>query len=95
MKWAVSEGYRTDSPAGGAISAALPYNNAQFTHRQALPHPQVGAAVAKVRRSDAHRGTVLSFDFLVLTAARSAEVRGATWDETDLEPRSGRSPPSA
>ena len=27
---------------------------------------------------------MLSFEFLVLTAARSAEVRGATWDEIDL-----------
>ena len=85
MKWAVAQGHRADNPAGDAISAALPNNNAQVTHRAALPHPQVGAAVAKVRRSDAYRGAVLSFEFLVLTAARSAEVRGATWDEIDLE----------
>ena len=85
MKWAVAQGYRTDNPAGDAISAALPNNNAQVTHRAALPHAQVGAAIAKVRRSDAYRGAVLSFEFLVLTAARSAEVRGATWDEIDLE----------
>ena len=80
MKWAVAQGYRTDNPAGDAISAALPNNNAKITHRQALPHAQVGAAVAKVRRSGAYRGAVLSFELLVLTAARSAEVRGATWD---------------
>ena len=85
MKWAVAQGYRTDSPAGDAISAALPNNNAQVTHRAALPHAQVGAAVAKVQRSGAYRGAVLSFEFLVLTAARSAEVRGVTWDEIDLE----------
>ena len=76
MKWAVAQGHRADNPAGDAISAALPNNNAQVTHRAALPHPQVGAAVAKVRRSGAYRGAVLSFEFLVLTAARSAEVRG-------------------
>ncbi len=85
MKWAVAQGYRTDNPAGEAISAALPNNHAQVTHRAALPHSQVGAAVAKVRRSNAYRGAVLSFEFLVLTAARSAEVRGAIWDEIDLE----------
>ena len=73
------------NPAGDAISAALPNNNTQVTHRAALPHPQVGAAVAKVRRSGAYSGAVLSFEFLVLTAARSAEVRGATWDEIDVE----------
>ena len=85
MKWAVAQGHRADNPADDAISAALPNNNAQVTHRAALPHPQVGAAVAKVRRSGAYRGAALSFEFLVLTAARSAEVRGATWDEIDLE----------
>ena len=85
MKWAVAQGYRTDNPAGDAISAALPNNTTQITHRQALPYSQVGAAVEKVRHSGAYRGAVLSFEFLVLTAARSAEVRGATWDEIDLE----------
>ncbi|MDE0344140.1 MAG: site-specific integrase [Deltaproteobacteria bacterium] len=85
MKWAVAQGYRTDNPAGAAISAALPNNKVQITHRAALPHAQVGAAVAKVRRSNKYRGAVLSFEFLVLTACRSAEVRGATWDEIDLE----------
>ena len=82
---AVAQGHRTDNPAGDTISAALPNNNAQVTHRAALPQAEVGAAVAKVRRSGAYRGAVLSFEFLVLTAARSAEVRGATWDEIDVE----------
>ena len=85
MKWAVAQGHRADNPASDAISAALPNNNAQVTHRAALPHPQVGAAIAKVGRSGAYRGAVLSFEFLVLTAARSAEVRGATWDEIDID----------
>ena len=85
MKWAVAQGHRTDNPAGDALTAALPNNNAQVTHWAALPHEQVGAALAKVRRSGAYRGVALSFEFLVLTAARSAEVRGATWDEIDLE----------
>ena len=37
MKRAVGQGHRTDNPADDAISAALPNNNAQVTHRQALP----------------------------------------------------------
>ena len=85
MKWAVAQGYRSDNPAGEAISAALPNNHKEVTHRRALPHAQVGAAIAKVRGSTKYRGAVLSFEFLVLTACRSAEVRGATWDEIDLK----------
>ena len=45
----------------------------------------MGSAVAKVRRSGTYRGAVPSFEFLVLTAARSAEVRGTAWEEIDLE----------
>ena len=33
MKWTVAQGHRTDNPAGDAISAALPNNNAQRVHR--------------------------------------------------------------
>ena len=74
MKWAVAQGYRTGNPAGDAISAALPNNNAQVTHRAALPHAQVGAAVAKVRRSGAYRGAVLSFERRVVEYVHSLPV---------------------
>ena len=46
-------------------------------------HAEVGAALARVRGSGAYPGTVLSFEFLVLTAARSGEVRNARWTEID------------
>ena len=38
-----------------------------------------------MRESGAYRGLVLSFEFLVLTAARSGEVRGARWSEIDRD----------
>ena len=40
-----------------------------------------------VRRSNALTSTKLAFEFLVLTAARSGEVRLMTWDEIELEGR--------
>ncbi|MCY3603361.1 MAG: tyrosine-type recombinase/integrase [Chloroflexi bacterium] len=83
MKWAVAQGYREDNPAGDAISAALPKNSARRQHQRALPHSQVAEAVQRVRASKAHRATALAFEFLVLTACRSGEVRGARWDEVD------------
>ncbi|MDE0036641.1 MAG: tyrosine-type recombinase/integrase [Gammaproteobacteria bacterium] len=83
MKWAVAQGYREDNPAGDAISAALPKNSLRRQHRRALPHAQVAAALERVRASKAHRATALAFEFLVLTACRSGEVRGARWDEVD------------
>ena len=74
MRWAIAQGYRSDNPAGDAITAAL-------------PHGEVAAAIAAVQRSDAWMGTKLAFEFLVLTAARSGESWLATWDEVDLVAR--------
>ena len=51
-------------------------------HMRALPHGEVTATVETVQTSDSAAPAVrLAFEFLVLTAARSAEVRLATWDE--------------
>ena len=85
MQWAVAKGYREDNPAGDAIGAALPKNGGKRKHFQALPHGKVAAALAAVEASGAWLGTKLAFRFLVLTAARSGEVRNARWDEIDLE----------
>ena len=87
MKWAIAEGHRDDNPAGEAIGAALPKNSVIRTHQRALPFNEVAAAIKKVRNSGAYRATVLAFEFLVLTAARSGEVRCATWDEVDFDKR--------
>ena len=86
MKWAIAEGHRSDNPAGDAVVAALPKQNGGKKHHRALPHGRVGGAVARVREACGVYPTVrLAFEFLVLTAARSAEVRGAVWSEIDLE----------
>ena len=75
MKWAVAQGYRDDNPAGEAISAALPKAAVRKQHMRALPHAEVGTALARVKGSGAWRGTLLAFEFLVLTAARSGDRR--------------------
>ncbi len=87
MRWAIAQGYRSDNPAGDAVTAALPKRPVLVQHRAALPHGEVAAAVAAVQRSAAWVGAKLAFEFLVLTAARSGEARGATWDEVDLVAR--------
>ena len=84
MRWAIAQGYRADNPAGDAITAALPANTGRRRHHRALPHTDVGASITIIRASAAYPTTVLAFEFLVLTACRSGEVRGALWDEIDL-----------
>ena len=85
MRWAIVQGHRADNPAGDAITAALPRNGRQPQHFKALPHGEVAAALATVRESSYAAAVRLSLEFLVLTAARSGEVRGARWDEIDVE----------
>ena len=84
-KWAVAMGYRPDNPAGDALGQALGRQQAVVQHMRALPHGAVADALATVRASQAAVTTKRAFEFLVVTAARSGEVRLATWDEMDLD----------
>ena len=84
MKWAVAMGYRQDNPAGDALGQALGRQQVVVQHMRALPHGAVADALATVRASQAAITTKDAFEFLVVTATRSGEVRLATWDEMDL-----------
>ena len=75
FRWSIAQGYRTDDPAGTALDAALPRNGGKAQHYAALPHGEVAAAIAAVRKSGAWPGTKAAFEFLVLTACRSGDVR--------------------
>ena len=86
FKLVVAEGHRADNPVDAA-HAALPNRRGDAQrkrHHAAVPHGEVAAALAAVDASSAWTGAKLALRFLVLTAARSGEVRGATWDEIDL-----------
>ena len=85
MKWAIAQGYRPDNPAGDAIGAALPKNEKrQQNHHKAVPYVEVGATIDSVRAGASSAFTKLAIEFLILTAARSGEVRKAQWSEIDL-----------
>ena len=85
MKWAVAQGYRTDNPAGDALSAALPRNATAPRHFRALPFSEVSAALQKVCESQIYPARALCFEFLALCAVRSGECRHARWEEIDVE----------
>ncbi len=87
MKAAIAAGHRPDNPAGDALTSALPRGGQVQKHQRALPHDQVARALATVRASNAHLSTKLAFEFLVVTAARSGEVRLMVWREVDLDTR--------
>ena len=83
LEWAIAMDMRNDNPCDRVVPVLGPQNDI-VTHRQALPHKDVAAAIETVRDSGSAQPAVrLAFEFLVLTAARSGEVRLATWDEID------------
>ena len=85
MRWAVAQGYRADNPAGDTIAAALPKVGETRRHFRALHHTEAGDAIRAVMGSQASLSVRLAFEFLVLTAARSGEVRSASWSEFDMD----------
>ena len=73
------------NPAGEVIDAALPKTPAVKAHFRALPYQDVPDTLEKIEASTASLASRLCFRFLVLTAARSGEARGARWSEIDLD----------
>jgi integrase len=83
---AIVLGHRTENPArwkGGLAALLPPRKRLTKGHHAAMPYRELPAFVAALRRRDAVAARML--EFLILTAARSGEVRGATWDEVDLD----------
>ena len=84
FKWAQAHGFTENNPAGEMIDGALPKQRAVKEHFRALPYQDVAGALETIERSGITTAK-LALRFLVLTAARSGEVRAATWDQIDLE----------
>ncbi len=85
MRWAITKGYRTDDPASKAVAASLPKHNGPQKHLAALPHAEVAEVLREIRESRSWLGIRLMIEFTILTAARSGEVRLATWAEVEVE----------
>lgn len=88
LAWATVAGYRSgDNPARwkGHLDAVLPKPSkvAKVKNHRALPIDDMGAFMVALRKREGMAAKAL--EFLILTAARSGEVRGATWDEIDLK----------
>ena len=90
--WAEAYGHAQHNIAAEGIDGALPAMPAVKEHLRALPYCEVGAALETVDGSDSSLSAKLCFRFLVLTAARSGEARGATWAEIDMDAREWRIP---
>ena len=82
LDWAYASGYRDTEAPMRAITKGLPRQPRQDNHFAAMPYDKVAAFITRLRKKESF--SRLALQFAILTAARSGEVRGATWDEVDL-----------
>jgi integrase len=82
LDYAAERQYRTgENPA--ATIASLPKGNSQKQHHAALPYAELPGFLIALRGQDGIIARAL--EFTVLTAARTGETRGATWEEIDFD----------
>lgn len=88
LSWATVSGYRKgENPARwkGHLEIVLqkPSKVTKVKHHKALPWQDIAIFMTHLKH---HQGSsARALEFLILTAARSGEVRGATWKEIDLK----------
>lgn len=85
LDWAFSSGKRSSEAPMRTIRAGLAKQLKRPEHFASLPYADVPALISKLG-AEVTAGR-LALRFLIFTAARSGEVRGATWPEFDLEAR--------
>ena len=86
LGWAGVRGYRsTENPARwtGHLEHILPSPNNGTEHLASLPYQQIGSFMAALRAAPGIAARAL--EFTILTACRTAEVRGARWDEIESD----------
>ena len=88
LDWAKVAGHRSGDNPVQLIGEALPrHKRSEGQHHAALPYEKVAEFIEKLRNGRSAPITRLAFEFLILTAARTKEVRGALWPEIDIEAR--------
>ena len=87
FRWAQAHGYIESNPAGEGIDGALPKQPTVKAHLRALPYREVAGALDTIEQSGASIAAKSALRMLILTATRSGEIRGAQWDEIDIENR--------
>ena len=84
FRWARANDYRIDDPADDALGELVEKAKHSVEHRPALHYSEVAGALGKLRFGYALQVTARAFEFLILTAARTGEVRYAEWSEIDF-----------
>jgi integrase len=93
LDWAHAKGFRPTEAPTRSIARGLPRQPKKGErHHPAMAYAEVPAFMRKLE--DPESIGRLALQFLILTAARCGEIRGATWKEVDLEARTWTVPAS-
>lgn len=84
LDYAAAKDWRDDGVSKGAIEKGLPRVKRKANHFAAVQYENAHAVVSALRNSPETMGR-LALEFTILTACRSGEVRGARWNEVDLQ----------
>jgi len=82
FRYAVQTGKADYNPAAD-MQGVL--KSRKVVHRAALSRDEMPEFLKALSGADIHTNTKLALQFTILTAVRSGETRGATWDEIDLD----------
>ena len=96
LDWATARGYRAgENPARwrGHLENLLPSKSKirRVEHHAALPYAELGAFMAQLRQQAGVAARAL--EFTILTASRTGEAIGASWDEISMAERLWIVPP--
>ena len=83
--YSMARGWCTSDPASPAILRVLPKAKPDVNHHPALAYTDVPKVLRQVEMSTSYPATKLAFRLLALTATRSGEVRGMSWDEINWD----------
>ena len=87
MDWCAAQELIGANPVG-VVTKLLPKqagSRERVVHRPAVPWRSVPDFIENVLRTGKPSLSKMMLEFLILTAARSGEVRAMTWDEVDLD----------
>ena len=82
---AIVRGERDRASPTIGVATVLGSRQRKIEHHPAMHYSVVPAFVSHLRNLEGWIATRLAFEFLILTASRSGEVRYASWDEIDLD----------
>lgn len=88
LDWAAARDYRQghDPHMWDQVSRALPKikDIKKSSHFAACKYTKINATIASVAAASVGQSVKAAMEFIILTACRSGEARGATWAEVDL-----------